>query len=123
MWLSLTLVTIDLSTPFASKMRNSPQPSPRKRADTADTARELQIIMHISFCCWDAAVTDTKLHLGLTSVMRPLAPKQPTGWRKVTLTNVSEVEELLDRLEQEACELRVTLTEDKFIVRWRTATD
>lgn len=67
-------------------------------------------------------VADTKIHAELTALTQPLAPEHPPPWQKVTLTDLSAVEELLDRLENEGCDRRLVIVEDLFVVRWREPT-
>jgi hypothetical protein len=65
-------------------------------------------------------VTDTKLHTARTAIMPALNTQQPTTrWRKVTLTELHEVEKLLDRLESERRDSRLTVDGDTFVIRWR----
>jgi hypothetical protein len=64
----------------------------------------------------ESAVTETKTHSGLTVVMRPLGAR----WFQETLTDLGEVEDLLDWLENIGCEeWRVAVAEEEFEVRWR----
>jgi hypothetical protein len=70
-------------------------------------------------------MSDTKTFMGLTAVMRALAPTSPKGrrplrWCKVTIADLTRVEELLDWLENNGYdERRVAVDGDAFVVRWR----
>jgi hypothetical protein len=65
-------------------------------------------------------VTDTKIATGLTAIMRPLPARKAAGWSKATLASLSEVEDLLDQLENAGYkQMRVTLVGEKFVIRWR----
>ena len=72
-----------------------------------------------------APVADTKVYSGLTAVMQSLPPaktkdRPPARWCKVALRSLTDVEELLDRLEFAGYEeRRVTVAGDQFLVRWR----
>ncbi len=65
-------------------------------------------------------MNDTKIHAVLTALMPTLDPQQPARWRKVTLTELCEVEELLDCLESEGHDRRlIVVDEETFVIRWR----
>jgi hypothetical protein len=72
-------------------------------------------------------MSDTKLFRSLTEVMRVLgtpraAPKgkAKTRWNQVELADLTEVEGLLDWLENAGYARRdVELRGDRFVVRWR----
>jgi hypothetical protein len=72
-------------------------------------------------------VADTKVYSGLTAVMQalgPPAPARPRGrparWSKVTLRDLSAVEDLLDWLENNGFEEReLEVAGSSFVVRWR----
>lgn len=71
-------------------------------------------------------MADTKTYAGLTAIMQALGPcapaksRQPARWCKVTLRNLSAVEDLLDWLENNGYEdRRVDVSDDAFVVRWR----
>ena len=66
-------------------------------------------------------MSDTAMHTALTAVVPSLGSTRPKArWRKATLANLSELEELLDALEREGyAEPRVTVVGEEFVVRWR----
>ena len=66
-------------------------------------------------------MSDTKMHTGLTAVAPALPPVRPKArWRKEALPNFDAVVELLGALERRGVrELRVTVGEDAYVVRWR----
>ena len=72
-------------------------------------------------------MSDTQLFDTLTDVMRALAPPQratrrktPAVWHQVKLTDLTDVEELLDWLENAGYdERRLDLVGETFVVRWR----
>jgi hypothetical protein len=70
-------------------------------------------------------VSDTKIFKGLTAVMRAIGPsspeaRRPSRWSKVTIADLTAVEELLDWLENNGYdERRVDVAGDAFEVRWR----
>jgi hypothetical protein len=72
-------------------------------------------------------MSDTKLCRSLTEVMRALGTpqttpqnKSPTRWNQLELTDLTEVEGLLDWLENAGYTRRdVKHRGDRFVVRWR----
>jgi hypothetical protein len=65
-------------------------------------------------------MNDTTLHAALTAVMHALGSNDPAPWRQVYLTELAEVEELLDELDWDGCaEKRFVVVGDGFVVRWR----
>ena len=72
-------------------------------------------------------MSDTKLFRSLTEVMRALGPprsapqsKSPTRWNQLELADLTEVEGLLDWLENAGyAEREVEVQGDRFVVRWR----
>ena len=70
-------------------------------------------------------MSDTKTYTGLTSVLQALGaghpdPRRRGRWGKVALASLSDVEELLDWLENSGYdERRVDFADGAFVVRWR----
>ena len=72
-------------------------------------------------------MSDTELFRSLTEVMRVLGTprvtpkgKSPTRWNQLELADLTEVEGLLDWLENAGYARRdVELRGDRFVVRWR----
>jgi hypothetical protein len=71
--------------------------------------------------------SDTKLYKPLTALMPALtnhaAPTErprKAGWQKATFTDLSEAEDLLDRLENTGyAERKLSIDGGSFVVRWR----
>jgi hypothetical protein len=65
-------------------------------------------------------MNDTDLHPALTAVLPALGANAPIPWRQVYLTDLVEVERLLDELDWDGCaEKRLVVAGDGFVVRWR----